>query len=31
VVHGTTVSTNALIEGKVAEAGLICTAGHPIS
>ena len=29
LVHGTTVSTNALIEGKVAEAGLICTAGHP--
>ena len=29
LVHGTTVSTNALIEGKVADAGLICTAGHP--
>src|SRR5262245_17247060 len=29
VVHGTTVSTNALVEGKVAEAGLICNAGHP--
>ncbi len=29
LVHGTTVSTNALIEGKVSEAGLICTAGHP--
>ncbi len=32
LVHGTTVSTNALIEGKVAEAGLICNvraSGYP--
>ena len=29
LVHGTTVSTNALVEGKVADAGLICNAGHP--
>jgi len=29
IVHGTTVSTNALVEGKVAAAGLICNAGHP--
>lgn len=29
IVHGTTVSTNALIEGRTAQVGLICTAGHP--
>ena len=29
LVHGTTVSTNALVEGKVASVGLICNAGHP--
>ena len=29
LVHGTTVSTNALVEGKVARVGLICNEGHP--
>ena len=29
LVHGTTVSTNALIEQKCAPVGLICNAGHP--
>ena len=29
VVHGTTVATNALVEGRVGTVGLICTAGHP--
>ncbi|MSP82476.1 MAG: hydantoinase/oxoprolinase family protein [Alphaproteobacteria bacterium] len=29
LVHGTTVSTNALVEGKVAAVGLICNQGHP--
>ncbi len=29
IVHGSTVSTNALVEGKVAAVGLICNQGHP--
>ena len=29
IVHGTTVSTNALIEGRTARVGLICNEGHP--
>jgi len=29
IVHGSTVSTNALVEGKVAVTGLFCNAGHP--
>ncbi|MFO1036268.1 MAG: hydantoinase/oxoprolinase family protein [Geminicoccaceae bacterium] len=29
IVHGTTVSTNALVEGKTAPVGLLCTQGHP--
>jgi len=29
VVHGTTVSTNALVEGKTAPVALLCTRGHP--
>jgi N-methylhydantoinase A len=29
IVHGTTVSTNALVENKAAPVGLICNAGHP--
>jgi N-methylhydantoinase A len=29
IVHGTTVSTNALVEGKTSPVGLICNAGHP--
>lgn len=29
IVHGTTVSTNALVEGKTAPVGLLCTRGHP--
>lgn len=28
IVHGSTVSTNALIEGKVARTGYLCNAGH---
>lgn len=28
ISHGSTVSTNALIEGKTAKVGLICTKGH---
>ena len=29
IVHGTTVATNALVEGRTGTVGLICTAGHP--
>ena len=29
IVHGSTVATNALVEGKAAHTGLICNAGHP--
>ena len=29
IVHGSTVSTNALVEGKVARTGFLCNAGHP--
>jgi N-methylhydantoinase A len=29
IVHGSTVSTNALVEGKAARVGLICNEGHP--
>ena len=29
IVHGTTVSTNALVEGRTARVGLICNEGHP--
>ena len=28
IVHGSTVSTNALVEGKVARTGYLCNAGH---
>ncbi|MCA0042506.1 hydantoinase/oxoprolinase family protein [Celeribacter litoreus] len=28
IVHGSTVSTNALVEGKVAKTGYLCNAGH---
>ena len=29
IVHGTTVATNALVEGRTGTVGLICSAGHP--
>ena len=29
IIHGTTTSTNALVEGKTARVGLIINAGHP--
>lgn len=29
IVHGSTVSTNALVEHKVAKTGYLCTKGHP--
>ena len=29
IVHGTTVATNALVEGKTATTGFLCNAGHP--
>ena len=29
IVHGTTVATNALVEGRTGAVGLICSAGHP--
>ncbi len=29
IVHGTTVSTNALVEGRTARVGLVCNEGHP--
>jgi N-methylhydantoinase A len=29
IIHGTTASTNALVEGKTARVGLIVNAGHP--
>ncbi|MFC3229837.1 hydantoinase/oxoprolinase family protein [Marinibaculum pumilum] len=29
LVHGTTVTTNALVQGQTAPVALLCTAGHP--
>ena len=29
IVHGTTVATNRLVEGKTATTGFLCNAGHP--
>ena len=29
IVHGTTVSTNALVEGKTVATGFLCNRGHP--